>query len=702
MSEEDEAKTAFYTDQGTYCYTKMPFGLKNAGATYQRLVDSTFQSQIGRNLEAYVDDMVIKSRDEKMLLADISETFDNLKKINMKLNPKKCSFGVEEGKFLGYMVTSEGIRANPRKTRALADLQSPRTLKEMQSLSGKLAALNRFLAKSAERSLPFFNTLKNITKENKHEYRWTPEAEEAFQQMKKLITDLPSLTPPREKETLYAYLAVSAEAVSAVLLTDRKGRQCPVQYVSRTLNEAERNYAPMEKLALSLIHMTRRLRRYFEAHPVKVITDQPIKNILNNTKTSGKLAKYAVELGAYNITFIPRNAVKGQVLADFLSEAPEGEEEELYFRMPEVPLEKDDTESWTLFTDGASGPKGSGAGLVLIGPSGIEYTYALRLTFPSTNNEAEYEALLAGLRIARQMNISNIEVKVDSKLVASQINGNYEASKDSMIKYLAKAKEYASGFKSFSIQNIPRNINQKADVLSKLASVAFSHLTKEVLVEVLDERSTEGQEIHSIVEEEWDNWMTSIRRYMEEGMWPKDKNEARCLRAKISQYTMESGVLFKKGYLMPMLRCVGPLQANYVIREIHMGSCGMHIGPRAVVRKAIRQGYYWPTMHEDAKKEVEKCDSCQIHAPVPRLPKTLMTSIMALWPFYQWGMDILGTLPPARGGAKFVIVAIDYFTKWIEAKPLAKITGKEVIRFVMDNIICRFGLPRIIVTDNGA
>ncbi|GJY23089.1 reverse transcriptase domain-containing protein, partial [Tanacetum coccineum] len=419
----------------------------------------------------------------------------------------------------------------------------------MQSLSGKLAALNRFLAKSAERSLPFFNTLKNITKENKHEYRWTQEAEEAFQQMKKLITDLPTLTPPREKETLYAYLAVSAEAVSAVLLTDRKGMQYTVQYVSMTLNEAERNYDPMEKLALSLIHMTKRLRR--------------------------KLAKYVVKLGAYNITFMPRNAVKGQVLADFLSEAPEGEKEEIL--------------------------KGSGAGLVLIGPSGIKYTYALRLTFPSTNNEAEYEALLAGLRIARQMNISNIEVKVDSKLVASQINESYEASKDNMIKYLAKAKEYASGFKSFSIENIPRNMNQKADVLSKLASVAFNHLTKEVLVEVLNERSMEGQEIHTIVEEEGDNWMTPIVRCLEEGVWPKDKNKARCLRAKIGQYAIESGIIFKKGYLV-------------------------------VVRKAIRQGYYWPTMHEDAKEEVQKCESNQIHASMPRLPKTLMTSIMAPWP----------------------------------------------------------------------
>ncbi|GJV05186.1 reverse transcriptase domain-containing protein [Tanacetum coccineum] len=335
------------------------------------------------------------------------------------------------------------------------------------------------------------------------------------------------MTPPLEKETLYAYLAVSTEAISIVLLTDRKGRQCPVQYVSRTLNEAEINYAPMEKLALSLVHMTRRLRRYFEAHLVKVITDQPIKSILNNTETSRKLAKYAVELGAYNIKFIPRNA---------------------------IPVEKDDTKSWTLFTDGASSLKGSGAGLVLTGPNGIEYTYALRLTFPSTNNEAKYEALLAGLRIARQMNISNIEAKVDSKLVASQINGSYEASKDNMIKYLAKEKEYASRFKSFPIENIPRNMNQKEDVLSRLASVAFNYLTKEVLVEVLNKRSTESHEVHTIVEEEGDNWMTPIIQCLKEGIWPKDKNKARCLRAKISQYTVESRVLFKKGYLVPMLR----------------------------------------------------------------------------------------------------------------------------------------------------
>ena len=127
----------------------------------------------------------------------------------------------------------------------------------------------------------------------------------------------------------------------------------------------------------------------------------------------------------------------------------------------------------------------------------------------------------------------------------------------------------------------------------------------------------------------------------------------------------------------------------------------MHYGPRTVVAKLLRQGYYWPTMHRDAKEEIDKCDSCQIHSPVPKLPKTILTSIMAPWPFYEWGMDVLGPLTEAPGKVRYVIVAIDYFTKWIEAKPLAKTTGKEVIKFVWNNIVCRFGLPAIIVTYNG-
>ncbi|GKD51118.1 reverse transcriptase domain-containing protein, partial [Tanacetum coccineum] len=429
IAEEDEEKTAFYTDQGMYCYTKMSFGLKNAGATYQRLIDGVFQSQIGRNLEAYVDDMVIKSKSERKMLADIAETFDNLKRINMKLNPKRCSFRVEEGKFLGYMVTSK------------------------------------------EKSLPFFKTLKDITKENKHDYRWIEKAENAFQELKKMILDLPALTTPLPKETLFVYLAASKEAVSAVMLVVRQGKQHLVHYVIKTLHDAERNYALLEKMALALRHASKRLRRYFEAHPITIITYQPIKQILRKADTL------------------------------------------------------DYKEEWVLYTDRASSTKGSGAGLVLISPTKTEYTYALRLNFKSTNNQAEYEALLAGLKIAKKMGVNF------GGNIRRAVNGH-------------RRNKCSSGRGRGNVDDTHHQLYR-------------------------------------------------------EGNMAEDQNKARALRMKINQYVMEEGVLFKRSYLMPMLRCVGPLQANYVIKEIHMGACSMHLKARSVVAKAIRQGYYWPTMNRD-------------------------------------------------------------------------------------------------------
>nr|GEX33742.1 reverse transcriptase domain-containing protein [Tanacetum cinerariifolium] len=208
--------------QGWYCeackdyYPLLKIDLKieaNAGATYQRLVDSAVRTQLDMNLEAYVDDMVIKNKMEREMIMDMAETFVNLYRVNMKINPRKCSFGVEEGKFLGYM--------------------------EMQSLSGKLAALNRFLSRSAKRAFPFFKTLKNITKENKDDYRWTKETERAFQEMKKLILELLTLTTRALEEVLYVYLVTSQDAISGVLLAEREGRQIPISYVSRTLHDAE-------------------------------------------------------------------------------------------------------------------------------------------------------------------------------------------------------------------------------------------------------------------------------------------------------------------------------------------------------------------------------------------------------------------------------------------------------------------------------
>ncbi|GJS27231.1 reverse transcriptase domain-containing protein [Tanacetum coccineum] len=292
-------------------YKVMPFGLKNAGSTYQRLVDKAFQRQIGRNLEVYVDDLVIKSHTEEEIIRDITETFKTLRQINMKLNPKKCTFGMQEGMFLGYKVSTNGLRACPDKADAVLSLPSPRCIKDVQKLNGKLASLNS-------------------------DFQWTPEAEEAFKQMKKLIAELPTLTAPREREELIIYLAAAKEAISAVLMTDREGRQIPVYFVSRTLRGPEVNYTPMEKLVLALLSASKRLKRYFQAHTVVVITNQPIKQLLSSSEISVKDLKVEVRLEGYDIQYRPRTAIKGQILADFIVERPKEESPDELMAKPEV------------------------------------------------------------------------------------------------------------------------------------------------------------------------------------------------------------------------------------------------------------------------------------------------------------------------------------------------------------------------------
>ncbi|GKC57924.1 reverse transcriptase domain-containing protein, partial [Tanacetum coccineum] len=311
-----------------------------------------------------------------------------------------------------------------------------------------------------------------------------------------------------------------------------------------------------------------------------------------------------------------RVAVKDQVLADFLADTltkinatPEVASNPKVEDIPESSNARENlttgSRAWRLYTDGASNNEGSRAGFILVAPDDVEYSYALCLNFSNSNNDAEYEALLARLRRAKEMQVRDIHAFVDSKIVASQVEGSYEAKGERMIKYREKILELAGAFNRFRITHIPRAKNRKADALSKLVAFQFDHLSKEVLVEVLNERSIEAQEVSMVVKEKGPTWMTPIRDYLEKGKLPEDPIDARTLMEKIGNYTMEYGVLYRKSYLVPLMRCIGPLQVDYIIREVHMGSCGMHGGPRQVVAKAINLGNYWPSMHRDARERSE-------------------------------------------------------------------------------------------------
>ena len=225
MHEADQEKTSFVTSQGLFCFKVMPFGLKNAGATYQRLMNKMFAQQIGRNVQVYVDDMLVKSRREEDHLEDLKETFNTLRSYNMKLNPGKCEFGVMAGKFLGFMVSQRGIEANPDKIRAIMEMATPRNVKEVQSLNEKIAALNRFVSRATNKCFPLFRTLKRS-------FESTTECQQAFEELKAYLSSPPLLSPSQPGEELFLYLAISPAAISVVLVREEEKVQNPVYYVS--------------------------------------------------------------------------------------------------------------------------------------------------------------------------------------------------------------------------------------------------------------------------------------------------------------------------------------------------------------------------------------------------------------------------------------------------------------------------------------
>ncbi|RDY12063.1 hypothetical protein CR513_03187, partial [Mucuna pruriens] len=323
---------------------------------------------------------------------------------------------------------------------------------------------------------------------------------------------------------------------------------------------------------------------------------------------------------------------------------------------------------------------------------------SLHFEFKASNNQAEYEALLAGMRLAQELEVKKLTAKSDSKLVTGQVNGEYQTRDPQLVKYWEKAKKMASAFESFILVYVPRDHNERADLLAKLASTQRGQ-QKSVIHESL-QSPTVGQTEVGCVEEK-NTWATPILRYIQDNKTPHDIKEARRIMREASKYVVVDRRLYRRGFALPLLRCIGEDETDYVIREVHEGICGTHIGGRALANKIVRAGYYWPTMRNDCMSFVKKCDKCQRFVEGHKAPPERLHSIMAPWPFHKWGIDILGPFPIAPGQLKFLIVAVDYFTKWVEAELVATISAERIKRFLWKKIVCRFGIPAEVVSDNG-
>ncbi|XP_017228331.1 uncharacterized protein LOC108203718 [Daucus carota subsp. sativus] len=553
-------------------------------------------------------------------------------------------------------------------------MEAPKTTREIQKLKGRLAALRRFISRSAEKALPFFEVLKGAKN-----FEWGPNCVRAFEDIKEYMMKAPLLMRPNPKETLQLYLAVSDRTLGAVLVKEHEKNQHLVFYVSHMLKDAETRYSNAEKFAYRLVMASGKLRQYFQGRTIQVVTDEPLKKILSRPEASGRVVAWFIELGEYDLEYIPRTAIKAQALADFMVECTfsgpkDLEPNEQLIRTPG---------KWKLFVDGSVAGSKCGAGLILSSPDGFEICQAIRFTFPLTNNEAEYEALLAGMGLARNLEVRHLRAFSDSMLVVKHFSGEYEQKELRTKAYATKVREQSLFFESFELSAISRENNSRADALFRLASAETQNLTGSIYLSavktpLIDKKACLG--IHQVV-----NWMTPIR--------PLEKKEAQKIKYRAANYTLIGGRLFRRSVSQPLLRCLDPEKQILALEIVHEGICGEHLAGRSLAMKILRQGFFWPTLREDAASYSRKCQQCQLHSNVPKQPPEEMASVLSLIPFSIWAVDIVGILPTSTCQAKYCIVAIDYMTKWVEARPLSAITEQAAKKFFLEQIILRFGIP---------
>ncbi|KAK1568807.1 hypothetical protein Q3G72_029018 [Acer saccharum] len=261
----------------------------------------------------------------------------------------------------------------------------------------------------------------------------------------------------------------------------------------------------------------------------------------------------------------------------------------------------------------------------------------------ATNNVTEYEALVTGLKIILNMGAEYVSVYSDSQLVVNQVNQDYQARDPEMI----------------------RDHNSQADALAKLASTSDMKLPRTITVFRLPTPNlSEDREIDVLIPDPvGESWMTPIMNYLRDGTLPEDKGTAQ--------------------------------------REVHSGSCGSHSAGKNLGHRITRQGYYWPTLFKESKAHSKSCDRCQRTSPIPRLPAETLTPMSSPWPFARIGVDIIGPLPKGTVDKRYAVVAIDYFTKWVEAEALKHITEANTTNFIKHSIIFRFGVPHTLLADHG-
>jgi ribonuclease HI len=702
MAEEDAFKTAFRCPGfvGLFEWTVMTFGLKNAGATYQRAMNLIFHDLLGVILEVYIDDIVVKSDANKSHLADLRLAFERMRKYGLKMNPLKCAFGVSAGKFLGFIIHQHGIEIDPQKIEAIQKIEAPKCKKDMQKFLGKVNYLRRFIVNLSGKVDAFTPILRL---KNDDDFTWGAKQQEAFENIKLCLSTPPVLKAPKHGEIFRLYIAAEEGVIGAVLTQETEGKEHVITYLSRRLLDAETRYTFIEKLCLCLYFACTKLRHYLlSSMCVVACQTDVIKYMLHRPILSGRIGKWAYALIEYDLAYESLKSMKGQIVANFIVEHRIDSEHDIDISLVSlIP--------WRLYFDGSVCNNGQGVGVVYISPHGAVFEALCRLEYSCTNNQAEYEALLFGLELLTAVGATHIEAYGDSLLVVQQISKVCQCLDESLNMYLDKCLDIISTLDYFSIAHISRQDNWNANELAQQASGyhvdrGVFHISYKPMFALADVGKTELKPIDSVTNEgssagENKDWRRPIVEYLQD---PSRRTD-RAVRRIAFKYVLIDDNLYRRTVDGILLKCLDEDQARVAMGEVHEGICGTHQSAHKMKWLLRRAGFYWPTMINDCFRYYKGCEACQKFGDIQLAPAAMLNPVIKPWPFRGWGLDFIGMIHPSSSkGHRFVLVATDYFTKWSEAIPLRNMTHKEVIQFITEHIIHRFGVPQTLTTDQGS
>nr|CAN81302.1 hypothetical protein VITISV_024592 [Vitis vinifera] len=618
------------------------------------------------------DDMIVKSRERSYHLAALERFFERIRQFRLRLNPKKCTFGVTSGKLLGYMVSERGIEVDPDKIRAILDMPTPRTEREVRGFLGRLQYISRFITRLTDICEPIFRLLRKS-----QPTVWDDQCQRAFERIREYLMSPPVLAPPTPGRPLLLYLSVSDVALGCMLAQlDDSGKDRAIYYLSKRMLDYETRYVVIEHYCLALVWATRRLRHYMTEYSVHLISRlDPLRYLFDRLALIGRLMRWLVLLTEFDIHYVTQKSIRGSIVADHLASLPVSDARAIDddFLDEDVAVVTS-LSGWRMYFDGAANHSRYGIGVLLISPHGDHIPRSVRLAFtdrhPATNNIVKYEACILGLETALELGIRQMEVFGDSNLRPRDVK---------LRPYHAYLELLVARFDDLRYMHLPRAQNQFADALATLASMIDIPADATVRPLLIESRSAPAY-CCLIDDMEIDDGLPC---------WPPD-----CVIC--------GETLYRRSPDGMLLLCLDRASADRVMREVHAGVCGPHMGGHMLARKIMRTGYFWLTMETDCCQFVQRCPECQIHGDLIHVPPSELHALTSPWSFSVWGIDIIGKISPkSSSGHEFILVAIDYFTKWVEAASYARLTSAGVVSFIRSHIICLYGVPHELISDRG-